>query len=240
MTERIWQQFLTERDRALLADREERPGGLGNSPAFLMIDLYRGVFGDEPEALNGPELLRKWPGSCGLEAWEALPRVQSLLAAAREAGVPVIHTTGLNRSHSGMAAWGKTAHSDTGKRIADPVKADQERRKYDLLDELAPLPGEVVLRKASPSPFFGTPLAAQLTYWGTDTIVVAGATTSGCVRAGVVDGCTYRYRMVVAEECVFDKHEATHAINLFDLHQKYADILSVNEITRWWNTWQPS
>jgi maleamate amidohydrolase len=62
-----------------------------------------------------------------------------------------------------------------------------------------------------------------------DTLVVAGESTSGCVRASVVDGCTYRFRMQVVEECVFDRHEAPHAINLFDLHQKYADVIPLGQ-----------
>jgi maleamate amidohydrolase len=68
---------------------------------------------------------------------------------------------------------------------------------------------------------------------GVDTLIVAGESTSGCVRASVVDGCTNGYRMIVAEECVFDRHEATHAINLFDMHQKYADVLALAEILKW-------
>ena len=64
---------------------------------------------------------------------------------------------------------------------------------------------------------------------GVDTIITCGESTSGCVRASVVDGCTNRYRMIVVEECVFDRHQATHALNLFDMDQKYADVLPLAE-----------
>src|SRR5207247_1258293 len=80
-----------------------------------------------------------------------------------------------------------------------------------------PGPGETVLKKSSPSAFWGTPLVGHLNFLGIDTIIACGESTSGCVRASVVDGATNRMRMIVAEECVFDRHEACHAINLFDM-----------------------
>ncbi len=107
---------------------------------------------------------------------------------------------------------------------------ERRRRRYDIVDELAPIDGEVVLRKTGPSAFWGTPIVGLLNGLGIDTLVVAGESTSGCVRATVVDGKAYRYRMLVPEECVFDRHEAPHAINLFDLDQKYADVVPLVEV----------
>ena len=86
-----------------------------------------------------------------------------------------------------------------------------------------------MLRKTAPSAFWGTPLAAHLNLHQIDTLIVCGEATSGCVRASVVDAASYRYRVQVVEECVFDRHEATHALNLFDMHQKYADVISLDE-----------
>ena len=235
MAERVWDKFLTDQDRGHLGQRPDRRIGFGDSPVLLMIDLYRGVFGDGPEPLM--EAVKKWPGSCGPAAWNALPHIQSLLAAARENGVPVVHLTGLDEQASGVGGWGKGSRRP--KTTGDPEMEARMRRKYDIIDELAPLPGETFLRKASPSAFFGTPLTAQLTALGADTIVVAGESTSGCVRASVVDGCTNRYRMMVVEECVFDRHQATHAMNLFDMNQKYADVLPVSEALDYLNTWKP-
>jgi maleamate amidohydrolase len=103
-------------------------------------------------------------------------------------------------------------------------------RMSDIIDEVAPLPGELVIAKAGPSVFSGTPLLGQLTARRIDTIIVCGESTSGCVRAAVVDGCTQRFNMIVAEECVFDRTQASHAINLFDMNQKYADVLPLEEI----------
>jgi maleamate amidohydrolase len=86
---------------------------------------------------------------------------------------------------------------------------------------------EVVIRKTKPSAFFGTPLASYLVELGVDTLLVGGTTTSGCVRASVIDAFSYNYRVAVVEECTFDRGEASHAINLFDMNAKYADVVSL-------------
>jgi maleamate amidohydrolase len=117
-----------------------------------------------------------------------------------------------------------------GGRIDTPEMAARRRRRYEIVDEVAPLAGEVVLHKTAPSAFFHTSLVPYLISLAIDTIVVAGESTSGCVRATVVDGKSYRYRMLVPEECVFDRDEAPHAINLFDLDQKYADVIPLEEV----------
>jgi nicotinamidase-related amidase len=221
MSERVWDRFLTAADKAHLARTQDRRVGRGRRPALLLIDLYRAVFGDKPEPLL--KAIETWPSSCGLAAWEALPRIQRLLATARTAGIPVIHVTML--ADSGMPGWYEAAHAAARPTPPDPVALDRLRRGPEIIDELAPIAGEVVLRKSSPSAFWGTPLVAELNRLAVDTLIVAGESTSGCVRASVVDGCTHRFRMQVVEECVFDRHEAPHAINLFDLHQKYADVI---------------
>ncbi len=204
-----------------MAAAGDRRVGFGSRPALLLVDLYRWVFGDEPQPLL--EAMQSWPGSCGLAGWEALPRIQALLHAARAAGIPVIHVTGLD--DAGLPGWNEAIHRDAGRGGATHVSPEQRRRRFQLVDEVAPLPAEVVLRKTAPSAFWGTPLVGQLIHLGVDTLLVAGESTSGCVRATVVDGASHRYRMIVVEECVFDRHEAPHAINLFDMHQKYADVV---------------
>jgi maleamate amidohydrolase len=219
-TQRVWEPFLTDQDRAHLQIARDRRVGFGHTPALLFIDLYRWVFGDRPRPLL--EAVQTWPGSCGLAAWEAIPHLQRLLALARELRLPVVHVTGLE--DSGMLGWGEAAHGEIGRGPATP---QQRRGRYDIIPEVAPAPGEVVLRKTSPSAFNGTPLVAHLNYLGIDTLIVGGESTSGCVRASVVDACSYRFKVIVVEECVFDRHQAAHALNLFDMHQKYADVLSL-------------
>ena len=228
MAQRIWDPYLTASDKEHLARTPDRRVGLGNKPALLLVDLYRAVFGDKPEPLM--EAIKTWPSSCGLVGWTALPHIQRLIAGARSAGIPVVHITML--ADSGMVGWNDAIHisSATPARSAiDDAALDRKGRGADIVDEAAPIAGEVVLRKTAPSAFWGTPLAAHLNFLGVDTLFVAGESTSGCVRASVVEAASYRYRVQVVEECVFDRHEATHAINLFDLHQKYADVVSLEE-----------
>jgi nicotinamidase-related amidase len=94
------------------------------------------------------------------------------------------------------------------------------------MPEVAPTAGEIVLHKSAPSAFWGTPLVGLLRGLDVDTVVVVGESTSGCVRATVVDGRSHRYHMAVVEDGVFDRHEASHAMALFDIDQKYADVIS--------------
>ena len=233
MPARVWDSFLTEQDQAHLALSRHRDIGFGERPALLLIDLYRWVFGDQPEPLL--EAIQIWPSSCGLAGWQALPSIQTLLQVAREASIPIVHMTGL--SHDGVAGWSaRRGASQPAEKT--PEARDRWQRRYDIIDEVAPLPGEAVLRKSSPSAFWGTPLVGHLNYLGVDTLITCGESTSGCVRASVVDGCTYRYRMIVVEEGVFDRHEATHAINLFDMHQKYADVVPLAEVLEYLSAWR--
>jgi nicotinamidase-related amidase len=221
MGERIWDRFLTEQDRARSAAQPAIRKGGGQRPVLLLVDLYRWVFGDEPQPVL--EAIGSWPGHCGLVAWQALPHIQRLLAECRSLGVPVVHMTGLE----GMPGWRDV--NPRGGGSSDPVIADHRRRRYDIVDEVAPIDGEVVLQKAAPSAFWGTPLAGHLTSLRADTIIVAGESTSGCVRATVVDGKSHRLKVIVPEECVFDRDEASHAINLFDMEEKYADVIPLEE-----------
>ena len=216
---RIWDAYLSERDRAYTAAHPTRTKGAGDRPCLLLLDLYRGAFGDRPEPLL--DAVRTWPASCGEAGWAALPSIRRLLDAARAAGVPVIHATGLADVPGWAEATPRTAAPDP----ADEAAIDRARRKYDIVDEVAPAHGEVVVRKAAPSAFWGTPLPGLLTGLGIDTLVVAGETTSGCVRATVVDARSHRYKVLVPEPCVFDRTEASHAVSLYDLDQKYADVV---------------
>jgi maleamate amidohydrolase len=229
MTKRVWDDFLTEQDKAHLEILGPKKGrGFGNKPAILNIDNYRSVAGDEP--MDILEMIKTWPSSMGFEAWEALDNIADLLKTAREAGIPVAHVRGLDPD----AYMPGRGHPDT---ITDPAKKDRALRGREFMPQAAPVPGEIVLEKASASAFFGTPLMAALNAIDVDTLIVTGESASGCVRASVVDACTYRFKVVVAEECVYDRHEACRAINLFDMNQKYADVVPLAEIKEWIAEW---
>ena len=227
MSERVWERFLTAQDKASLRERPHQVWGYGERPALLLVDLYRWVFGNRRQPLL--DALREWPGSCGEAAWDAIPHIQRLLAAARAAKLPVIHVTKLSEVRSGIAGWAETP-AQSASRLQLRGDRNAVDTRWAIIDEVAPLAGETLIEKAAPSSFFGTLLAAHLNALKIDSLIIGGEATSGCVRATCVDARSYRYNVTVVEECVFDRHEATHAINLFDLHQKYADVLGVDEV----------
>lgn len=220
----IWQPFLTEQDREHLAMWGKRePASFGDHPALLIIDDYYGALGDKREPIL--ESIKTWPSSCGLEGWEAIDRTVELLAAARAYGIPVMYTRGLPGFNS-ESPWGRRSGSKP-RRGRSPMPADRLALSNEIIAELAPLPGELVIEKGAASGFNGTALTFRLNYLGIDTVIACGETTSGCVRASVVDGAMLRYRMGVVAECCFDRTQSSHAMNLFDLHQKYADVVDL-------------
>ena len=185
----------------------ERDLGLGGRPALLLIDIYNLVFagGSLPPA----ELHRQYPSSCGQHAQAALPAITALLQTARSTGMPVFHVTVGDRP--GIKATNRTS--------ADSAE------DYAFHPAATPIEGEPVIRKDRASAFYGTSLVAQLVQRGIDTVIVAGETTSGCVRASVVDGYSNGFHMAMVEDAVFDRAWLSHCVNLFDLHHKYADVL---------------
>lgn len=217
-----WDPYLSPRDHAHLAAGylKKEPFGFGTNPVCLVIDDYYSVLGTEREPFF--ESIKKWPMSTGLEGWEAIDRTVELIRAARGNGIPVIYVHGMEQ---GFVPWGRRAKQE---RLSH-LSAEERAKANQIVDEVAPLPGDLVLQKAAASAFQGTPLTFHLNYYGIDTVIACGETTSGCVRASVVDGATYRYAMGVVEQCCFDRTEASHYINLFDLHQKYADVVSLAE-----------
>lgn len=232
MAVRVWDRFLTEQDKAhLAASPPTRRRGYGRVPAVLSIDNYRKALGDRPEPLL--DAIRTWPASTGADGWRAADKIADLLSTARAAEIPVIHLTGLAEEESGIPAWGaalRGRHSLSGR---TPEELDRHRRRFDFIEQAAPLTGEVVLKKTAPSGFFGTPLLAHLIAQKIDTLIVCGESVSGCVRATVTDGCANRLHMIVVEECVYDRHESSRAMNLFDIDQKYGDVVSLDEAVAW-------
>lgn len=180
--------------------------GFGERPAVLMIDLVNAYI-DEGSPLYAPG------------AVEALPHAQRLLSHARDNNVPVIHTTiryrGPDCSDGGV--WVEKA----------PVmKAMVEGNPYaDFCEAVRPRAEELVVVKQYASAFFGTSLASTLNAQHIDTVVLAGFSTSGCIRASAVDGLQYGFRVMVVRDAVGDRHPDPHEANLFDMDRKYADVI---------------
>ena len=187
---------------------------VGCRPAVLAIDLYNKVYrgGNRPVR----EVNRRYSGSCGEHAWKALEPTRQLFAAARSAGIPVIYTT---------------RHADTdGVHSTHRRMQSETEELYRIKEELAPMPGDLVIYKERASGFFGTPLIAHLRKLGAESLIICGESTSGCVRASTVDAYSYGFHNVVVEECTYDRSLLSHKVNLFDLHHKYADVMHVEEV----------
>ena len=180
----------------------------GSRPALLVVDFVNGFL--DPTIFGGGNIV------------EAAKRTQPLLEAAREKSVPVVFTR-IVYAEDGSDAGVWCEKAPRLKTLTESSAASQ------VVDFLAPRSGELVVRKTQASAFFGTDLSSWLTYKGVDAVVIAGCTTSGCVRATVVDAISYNFRPVVVAECVGDRAMGPHEANLFDIGQKYADLLDVNE-----------
>jgi maleamate amidohydrolase len=222
MTETVWERFLTERDKKVFEMAGYgAQGGFGEHPALLIVDASLNFTGERPQPIF--EMIKTWHNGCGEEGWVAIGHIKRLLAACRAKGLPVIYTTGERRPDgSDLGSWGLK-----NRRFLEDF--NREERGNAIVPDIAPMPRDLVIRKQKPSAFFGTPLLSYLIEQKVDTLLVTGVSTSGCVRATVIDGFSYNYRVVVVEEGCYDRSQASHAINLCDMNAKYADVVSVDK-----------
>jgi maleamate amidohydrolase len=224
MSERVWDKFLTERDKAVFAAGGfGARAGFGKRPALLVVDVNWAFCGERPEPIL--ESITRWRTSCGEESWVALDYIKRLIEAARAKGLPVIYTTGERRPDN----WDAGSWRWKSSRGEEPTRSNS-RDGNEIVAMIAPGPKDIVIKKQKPSGFFGTNLASYLTLLGCDSVIVVGTTTSGCVRATVVDAFSLNYRVILAEEGCFDRSQASHALSLCDMHAKYADVVSTAEI----------
>jgi maleamate amidohydrolase len=221
---KVWEKFLTENDKKVFSNAGYGvKAGFGNRPAVLIIDVNYAFCGHKPEPIL--ESIKTWRNSCGLAAWKAIPYIQTLLTTAREKRLPVIYTTGKDRRADGFdsGGWSRKNSRSTENKVYIGIRGNE------ILKEIAPIESDIVIEKLKPSAFHGTPLLGFLVDLGVDTLLICGTTTSGCVRASVIDAFSYNYKVCIVEECTFDRGEASHAINLFDMNAKYADVVNIDE-----------
>jgi maleamate amidohydrolase len=227
MTERIWDKFLTEEDKTVFAaSGYGAPGGFGKRPAILVIDVSYNFCGDRPEPIL--ESIKRWPNSCGDRAWLGVAAIRRLIEAARIKGLPVIYTTNAYRPDR----WDLGIFRSKNARVQEwsSGTAASNLDGDAIVAEIAPGPSDILVLKQMPSAFHGTRLQSYLTFLNCDSVIVTGTTTSGCVRASVIDAFSQNFRVIVAEECCFDRSQASHAINLCDMNAKYADVISTAEV----------
>ncbi len=213
-----WEDLIDDEIRQIYVHYGGR-GGLRQHPALLCVDNYNAVFGDRPEPIL--EAITRFPSSCGERAWAAVEPTRRLMAAARAAGIPVIHTTRDDLTQTAVSPMRSTKRKDE---TADPAWA------HAFFPPLAPEPRELVIRKGRASAFYGTPLESHLVQMGVNTLIVCGNSTSGCVRATVLEGYMRGYAVAIVEECVFDRNWLSHRVNLFDMNAKYGDVMFLDEV----------
>lgn len=185
------------------------PSGIGSRCALVLVDFVNGFV--DPDQFGGPHIE------------QAVHASVPLLDAFRAARLPIVHT--------------RVVYSDDGSdanvfcmKVPGLLRLTEDAPMSQIVPQLTPRAGERVLRKTSASAFFSTGLAQWLAFRGVDTVVVAGCTTSGCIRATVVDSMQSNFRTVVVSDCVGDRALEPHHANLFDMRQKYADVLGRDQL----------
>lgn len=218
MNSRLWDGFLTDRDKAVRDILGNRPGVvLGSRPALLMIDQWQAMLGDRSEPmLDGIQRNRFFMGT---EAWSAVECSARVLHAFRREGHLVVYTTG-TVDPSQPRGWIASNRE---------LPPDTNPDRFRLVESVQPVDGEYVLTKSAASAFWGTGLLGLLVENRIDSLVVCGESTSGCVRATVVDGASYRYKVAVLADCVYDRFEASHAVALFDMDDRYARVMDSDD-----------
>jgi len=211
----VWKDVIPPED--LLTYRSfRRELYVGRRPALLAIDLYNVVYRGGPKLPH--EMLDEFPMSCGKYAWDAIEPTKKLFAGCRAAGIPVVYTTSA-RAKSKLYATARNVN-------ARKFQPDD----YAIFEAFTPQPDDLVITKERASGFYGTALTAFLVQAGCDSVIVCGESTSGCVRASVLDAYSNGFHTVVVEDCCYDRAVLTHKVNLFDMHHKYADVMSVDEV----------
>ena len=185
-------------------------GGFGRRPALVVVDMTLGF--TDPES----------PLACDLDA--PISEIKKLLEAARRTEIPIVFTTVAYRESDRLTA---AAFID---KVPALLTLEAGTRWAEIDPRIAPRETEPILNKLFASGFFGTPLGALLTAAGVDTLIITGASTSGCVRATAVDALQYGFRPVVPREAVGDRNPDAHEANLYDIDAKYGDVVPVRDV----------
>ena len=220
----LWDDVLTPRDKEVFAlSGYGKRAGFGQRPAVLVIDVNYNFVGDKPEPIL--ESVKRFRNSCGAEGWEGVRHIRELLDETRKKHLPTFYTTG-HDDRTNPVAFGRWQGKNS--RSAEDRSAEWDKGN-EIVADIAPQAGDTLVRKQKPSAFFGTPLISMLNEVHADSVLVTGTTTSGCVRASVIDAFSYNLKVSVVEECVFDRGQSSHKINLFDMAMKYADVIPLQE-----------
>lgn len=218
MTEHIWSDLLTEQDQQVItkAGYDEAGAsswesrGIGSNPMILVIDMQQLIVGENVPILEAIEEHRT---AMGEVAWDAIDHIAPFLDDARAAGVPITYT-----------------------RVVPSSYDNPDHEDLDIVDAVAPHDEEAMIDKSYASAFYGTDLLSHLVSEDIDSVIIVGNSTSGCVRATAVDAKQHGFDVVLPQECIFDRIEASHKVGLLDLWMKYAEVLEVDEVHEYIDT----
>lgn len=218
-TLRKWEAYIPEEDRRIYdltgyAKKQE----FGKRPALLIIDVVLSFTGTKP--MNIDEATKEYSSSCGMAAWDSLPKIKELLGKARSSGINVTYIKGnpINKYFVGDTTKGTFTREEIFKKYGVPIHP-----------MVQPLETEYVCEKTRGSAFFGTPLATYLYRQKIDCLLISGCVTSGCIRCSTIDAWNQGFPAFVVEECVFDRSLHSHYTSLFELDRKYASVISLDE-----------
>lgn len=213
-----WAAFIPEPELAALRSRGFGADiRLGRRPCLLVIDTVLSFLGDRPDSAEKHDYVT----ACGSAGWEALPNIVDVLEAARDAEIPVVMSKG---SPDAAAVVGGAIKLSSDPQLARQIQS------APFPAEVTPRANEFVLEKTKASAFFLTPLLTYVHQQGIDSFVVVGATTSGCVRATVVDAASYGFPTLIVSDACFDRSAFAHAANLFDMQMKYGSVVTSAEV----------
>ena len=216
---RPWDGYIPEDELAVYREAGfGREVGIGERPALLVIDVQYRSTGRKPTPL--PDALKESPSSCGEAGWHALPQISRLIEIFRKLRFPILYPY----------VAPKLPHSAGQFEAKIPGLMSIPEEGYAFHDDVKPIDGDILIPKIHASAFNGTPLVRHLVGMGIDTVVITGCTTSGCVRCAAVDANSYNFKTIVAEDAVFDRSRHCHAINLFDMASKYADVMPTESL----------
>jgi maleamate amidohydrolase len=236
----IWDDVLSDRDRAVFekfSKGHDNPQGdsaaLGKRAAVIVVDVNYAFVGVKKE--NILDSIDDYITSCGEEGWAGVESIRQLLVVAREAGVPIIYSTSVTFNYEG-SGWHNRARGGRNRELLEADELEHRRLGNKIVEEIAPQPQDIVLEKKAASVFSDTPLLALLNELDIDTLIITGTSTSGCVRATVVDAACHNFFVGVVEEGCFDRFDISHKVSLMDMHAKYGKVISLAEAKEYVST----
>lgn len=217
-------ELSTKTAREMFADLQKNPTrpryGFGKRPILINVDLQK-AYTKVDEFVTAYE-----------NDPDQMAHVNRLAELSRARGLPVVWTyVAFLASGEDCGVFG--SRTDTPDSLQN-IKIGSRRAEFD--DRLVIADSDIVLNKKMPSAFHETPVQSLAVFHKIDTVIVTGGSTSGCVRATVVDALSRGYRVIVPEECVADLHESPHFANLYDMMKKYADVIPVAEVIAYYES----